>query len=219
MSFLSISRYTRSATALVVAMLLFATPVLAQDTDSDDEPVEEEVSNTEGLMIGGSIGAQGITSANQDDSDGGGTFGIQVGYGFSRLFTLYAGLDIGGVEGENNFTQSALASDEYGAAVLQLGGQFHFRTDEKLVPFFDVAFSGIGMGSDSSGEERLLSGGGISVGGGVKYFVSPVFALNGGLYFATGTWDELEVGDDTNDVGAGYDAGRLKVGVSWFPFK
>jgi hypothetical protein len=212
-----VSRYLPGVAALVVAMLLCAAPVLAQD--SDDEPLEEEVSNTEGLMVSGSVGALGITSAAQDDSDGGGTFGIQVGYGFSRLFTLYAGLDLGGMEGENSFTQAALQSDEYGAATFQLGGQFHFRTYEKLVPFFDVALTGIGMGSDTSGEDRLLSGGGLSVGGGVKYFVSPVFALNGGLYFGSGTWDELEVGDETTDVGAGYDSGRLRVGVSWFPFQ
>jgi hypothetical protein len=132
--------------------------------------------------------------------------------------TLYLGLDVAGLTTENAVTQDTFG-DDYGLGTFELGAQFNFRRDKKLVPYFDAALIGVGSAIDEGDSEILLTGGGFGLGGGVKYFVSPEFALDGGLYLSTGAYTEREVDGDTQDIDASFGNGRLIFGISWYPFR
>lgn len=143
-------------------------------------------SSTTGLYVRGYVSGNGV-------SGGGGTvsgrgFGAKLGYGFNPLLTVYVGADVFSVGVES-------------IAYVDFGAQFNFRAGEAaLVPYADLALSGIG---DDAGN----GGAGVTGGGGVKYFLSPGFALDGGLFLNASS---LEGGGSVTGA-------RLHLGVSWFP--
>jgi len=213
---------TRNAFVLLLALLLplggASTAHAQQQTDSETMEAEQTVSFTEKWYFHAHLGARSQNIGNSDDTDGGGGFGLRVGYGVSPLVTLYLGADFAGMESETASSQQFFG-DDYGLGTFELGAQFNFRRDKKLVPYFDAALIGVGSVVDENGREASIAGAGLGAGGGVKYFVSPEFAIDGGLYFSTGSYNELEVNGETQDIDASFNNGRLIVGVSWYPFR
>lgn len=214
------TKLMHNAFALLIAvLLLLGGSSTAQAQQNDAETMDAEaVSYTEKWYFHAHLGAHSQNVANRDDVDGGGGFGLRVGYGVSPLTTLYLGLDFAGMSTENAVTRGTFG-DDYGLGTFELGAQFNFRRDKKLVPYFDAALIGVGSVVDEGGREVSLTGGGFGLGGGVKYFVSPEFALDGGLYLSAGGYTEQEVNGETQDIDASFSNGRLIVGVSWYPFR
>lgn len=216
----SMTKLTQVTLGLWAALFLsFGGASTAHAQQAASETMDDtSVSNTERWYFHAHLAAHSQSIANQDDLDAGGGLGIRVGYGVSPLVTLYLGLDGASMSSEDDVSQSFFG-DEYTLGVVEIGAQFNFRRDKKLVPYFDAALIGAASVVDEDGREASIEGGGIGIGGGVKYFVSPEFALDGGLYTTMGSYDEQEVNGDTQDIGASFGMGRFIVGISWYPFR
>lgn len=173
-------------------------------------------SNTRGLYLNVHASATSITYEADDfedfdETDGGGGLGVEVGYGFSPLVSLFVALNGSGMEADGGDTYTLGHGD--------LGVRFNFRSGERLVPYASLAVTGRQATFEfENGGEIELSGGGGTLGGGLAYFVSPRLALDAGLRLTAGTFTDVSVGRLTVsnfDVDAG--SGRLVFGLSWFP--
>lgn len=187
---------------------------------------QAQFSDTEGFQLGASLYATSLTLDFDDASLGdevgsiddkidfsGGGLGVRLGYGFSRLFTLYADLGAANVEAEDE--------DEGAAAHFELGGEFSFGTPaQQWVPFVNVALQGFAIGDEEDGDSYAFSGGGIKVGGGVSYFLTPQFAARAALSASAGSITQFNIESDGVDVSvdvedATYTTGRLHLGVTY----
>lgn len=200
--------------ALAAAFALLAPASLAQVAKAPGKGAVTEApvrSNTSKLFVQAHLNGTGLSVEGEDAENGGG-FGLKLGYGFSPLFTLYAGFDAASMD--------AAGGGSYSYGFFDLGGQFNFRSGaHALVPYLDLALSGQAAVFDADGEDFTFSGAGVTLGGGLKYFVSPVLALDGSLTttlgrFTTVEYDGVSVEDEE---GLGTTGARFGLGLSWYP--
>lgn len=178
-------------------------------------------SGTDKLFVGIGLGGASIDSDDIDvDQQSGGGGALRIGYGFTRLFSLYLeGAAASIEEQDETFTLS------HG----DIGVRLHFGGPERaFIPFLDVGFSAREISVDDFNFEDdqgnpvtgdlEISGSGISFGGGFLYFFNPHWALDVGLKITTGEFDTVKV-NNISFSGFEVDAtsARLMVGVTWFP--
>ena len=189
---------------LTVALLLTAYTAQAQR------------SNTRGIFLNAHL--TGTTMAFNDDAfdtQSGGGAGIQIGYGVSRLVTLYLGVD--GSSMTNDHIEEGVT-----LAHVDLGVQLNFGRERSAArPYGTLAFTYREETFDFGGDivEIDFSGGGVTLGGGLKYFLSRLLALDVGLDLTFGKFSDVRVGGITAQNVLDLDAtsGRFTVGISWFP--
>ncbi|MEK9499982.1 hypothetical protein WI372_03160 [Gemmatimonadota bacterium DH-20] len=197
---------TLLASTLAAALLAPAT-LAAQPPDP---------SITRGLHLSLRTGGMGIGFEDDRDATGGG-LGLRIGYGFTDRFTAYLGLD--GSEMSDSDFEGVPADEDFGAAVVELGGRFHFRTTERWVPFAEASLSLIGVAfDDDEGREVGYGGPAGSVGAGLLFFASPTVAIEAGGAFTAGELQHREVNGVDTDVGIATSAVRIHIGVSLYPF-
>ena len=175
-------------------------------------------SNTRKLFLQTSIDGQSITYRDDgfDSADRGGGFSFRVGWGVSGLTTLYIGVNGSKLDGVNN----GVIDEEYEFGAFEIGARFNFRSGQTLVPFADVALRGVATQLQDVDLEFL--GGGLTLGGGASYFVSPTVALTAGLRFGFGNFNEIKLGGITADLDAadfGYGEIRYSFGVIFYPLR
>ena len=198
----------RSITYILLAFFFCSAQVAAQG----------QASNTRKLFLETSIDGQSLSYRNDgfDSADRGGGFSFRAGWGISDLTTLYIGVNGSRLDGVNN----GVIDQEYEYGAFEIGSRFNFRTGEALVPFADVALRGVASQLQSVDLEFL--GGGITLGGGASYFVSPTIALTAGLRFGFGTFNEIKLGSisaELNEQEFGYGEIRYSFGVIFYPLK
>lgn len=200
--------------ALLIALLL----VLA---GAPDRAVAQSDANTRGLFLNVRTGGHGVAFENDDEGTGHGG-GLRLGYGISDRFTMYLGIEAAGMKGELAFEEFA-AGDEFNVAFIELGGRYHFRPQERLVPFADASLAIMGVAYEkdqtTNGSDVTYGGLGGSFGGGVMYFVTPKFAVEGAASFVPGNLWDRSVGSQDNSVDIGMASVRMTVGVSFYPFR
>ena len=200
--------------ALAVACVLLAPATLAQVSTVPPASIAAAPaarSHTGKLFLQAHLNGTGL-SVEESDAESGNGFGLKVGYGFSPLFTLYAGFDAASMD--------ATGGGEYAYGLFDLGGQFNFRSGaHALVPYLDVALSGQAAILDVAGDDLTFSGAGISFGGGLKYFVSPALALDGSLTVTRGSFREAEYLGERETVDATANGARFGLGISWYPVR
>lgn len=177
--------------------------------------------NTSGLLLGLSLGGSSIRSDDLNSSrESGAGASAQLGWGLTRNFALL--LDVSGARIES-------VGGDFDLAHVDIGGRWHFVSDSRaLVPFLQVGVSGRAagrqnvfmadeMGNVYEGDLRIV-GGGVSVGGGLQYFVSPKWALGGQLEWTTGSFTRVQFNNVSVD-GLRIDAtsARVNMGFTWFP--
>jgi opacity protein-like surface antigen len=179
---------------------------------------------TEGFFLGGHVGGAGL-AAQFDDGDTeldldaqGGTLNLRAGYGFSRAFTLF--LETGGGELEAEFDVPILPDLEFdtGSYYLDLGGEFSFGDARaQWVPFVSAALNAVRFSNDEDGDEELaLSGGGLSLGGGVGYFATPQLSIRLAVATSFGQLNEITVGRTDRDLDdTTYSFSRLQIGLGY----
>lgn len=186
-----------------VAQRPYAPPAPDKKVAADATPAR---SNTQGLFLRTHLNGIGL-SLDQGDAESGGGLGVKAGYGFSRLFTLYLGFDAASME-----------SGEYSYALVDLGAQLNFGSaTSTLIPYLDFALSGQAAVMDMYGSNATMSGNGFTLGGGVKYFVSPVLALDAALLATPGAFNQISYQGQSGDVDFSTSGGRFTLGLSWFP--
>lgn len=166
---------------------------------------------TLGLSLNGHLNGSAWTFNDLDvDAEAGGGIGIGVGYGISELITLYAELDAASINPE--------AGDNYTLAHFDLGAQFIFLSPANpFRPYADVALSGRAARWEFLGADVEASGAGLSLGGGMKYFFSPPFALDLNLKWTVGELSEIKIGSLSREMDTDATSARFAVGISWYP--
>ena len=107
-------------------------------------------------------------------------------------------------------------------AHVDLGVQLNFGTARSAArPYGTLAFTYREETFDFGGDNVKIdfSGGGVTLGGGLKYFLSRLVALDIGVDLTFGTFSDVRVGGVTarNVVDLDATSGRFTVGISWFP--
>ncbi len=183
--------------------------------------VAQSDANTHGAFLNIRAGGHGVAFENDDDGEGLGS-GLRLGYGFNKRFTMYLGMEVAGMKGDMEFEEFA-AGDEFSVAFFELGGRYHFRPQERLVPFADASLAIMGViyekDQTTNGTEVTYGGLGGSFGGGVMYFVTPKLAVEGAASFVPGNLSDRSVGSQDNSVDIGMASVRMTVGVSFYPFR
>ena len=209
----------QNATALYTLMTRIHTYfLLAFVFLSFSSATQAQDSNTRKLFLQTSIDGQSLSYRDDgfDSADRGGGFSFRVGWGISDLTTLYIGINGSRLDGINN----GVIDREYEFGAFEVGARFNFRTGHTLVPFADVALRAVATQLQDVDLEFL--GGGMTVGGGASYFVTPSVALTAGLRFGTGRFNEIKLGGisaDLNNNDFGYGEIRYSFGVIFYPLK
>jgi hypothetical protein len=194
-------------------------------------------SNTEGLFLQGHLSGASVEVESNlrqvaDEDGSGGGLGIKVGYGFTPVFTLYAGLDVAaldnfnpGIFGIDDEIVDPFFNDEVGYLSFDLGTQLNLGAGRnRLVPYLDLALSYSGivyeLNDNFFNEDITVSGAGVSLGGGLKYFLSPTVALDISLTGTASEFEDVTIDGDEFDIpGLEFDtrAARFGFGIAWYP--
>jgi hypothetical protein len=187
-------------------------PAGAQHTESNGS---SSPGYTEGFFLNLRAGGRGLT-VEDDEADLGKGIGAKLGYGPSPGLTLYLGGDVAGLNVADPNVPS-LPAERYTLILADLGAQFNFRAESgRAIPYLEAALTGIISRYETDGERAVFSGSGGSFGGGLKYFVAPALALDGGLRFTFGKYRQLEVGRDDRDVDLNLSSAQLDVGLTFY---
>ena len=211
----------RSRTFVVTAAAACLGSALLATTLSAQQAVVTPKANTEKLMLSFALGGTSIKSDElEDDGESGGGFSLQVGWGFTKLFTLL--VDASG---------SVMDSDdeEFVLAHADLLGRFSFTNPRRAwVPFVEGGITGRVAGQDDivvegdDGPQEVdleISGGGLTFGGGLQYHVAPAWALGAGIRWTVGEFSTIKFNNVSVEDAFELDATstRLTVGVTWRP--
>jgi len=211
-----VNRTTRRSIAVVLACTGLAVPPVA--TSAQQTPR----ANTEKLMLSLSLDGASLSSDGlRDERQSGGGFSAQVGWGFTRLFTLL--VDASG---------AVLNPDDNEAVLVHfdLLGRFSFTNPGRAwVPFVETGISARIAGQDDAvviveddpqTVDLEMSGGGLTFGGGLQYHVTPAIALGAGLRWTVGEFGTVKFNNVERD-GFKMDATttRLNLGITWRPLR
>lgn len=197
----------RAVLLAAIAAGMAATPVLAQR------------STTRGFTVGAHLQGASLT-VEDDDPAGGGGAGLRVGYGFNRKLTGYIEAD-----GITFDVDNPEFGGEWTMGHLDLGLRYNFANSlRRWIPFLEAAVGGRTVRLEDATVEGdsigtlTFSGGALSVGGGLGFFVREKLAIETLVKFSGGTFEQIDVGNvSVNDLDIEASSFRFKVGVAWWP--
>lgn len=208
--------------AAVTFGALFASSLSAQSSS---------VVKTKGLMIGAHLNGSSIAFEDEDNNtskkerNSGAGAGAQVGWGFTKWFMVYGGVDAAKIEIKG---VTGLDDDEIGGDYTlihgDIGARFSFPSQSHgFAPYLNLALTTRVATAEVQDEDVSLSGNGVTFGGGVMYFFNPKWALDLGLQVSTGKFTEIEAGGiklDLDELGVDVEntnSARINIGVKFFP--
>ena len=179
--------------------------------------------NTSNLILGLSLNGSSISSDDltMSTESGAGLSG-QLGWGFTKNFAIVLDASAARIESlDGNFD----------LAHVDIAGRWHFVSrSHGFVPYVEVGYSGRAAskqdvlltddaGSVYTGDLTIL-GGGVSLGGGMEYFIAPKWALGGSVKWTTGQFNQVKFDNITID-GLAIDAtsARFNLGFGWYPMR
>lgn len=200
---------TIGLSALVAGALLSAGSLSAQSDNS-------------GFLLNLHLVGNGISGVGADvEMENGGGVGVALGYGFTDRVALYLNVDGAQIEYDED---ADVEDDTYTAVTADLGVRMNFGNEGmKLRPYINAAISGLVLAEEDeiAGEEleATISGGGLTVGGGVQYFFSPSLALDVALQATQGAFTDIAVNDEDEelDEGIAFTTSRIQLGLTWHP--
>lgn len=206
----SFLRPMRTALVLVVLLSLAClTPPSAYAQSDDARPQ----SYTKGLYVQGMLSGGALAFDDFDGTDPGFTFSGRLGYGITNTFGLFAEFDAGVFNAESEFTE-VVHAPEYVVGAFNVGGQFNFRSGKQWVPYGELALTGLITGDELS---NTFSAGGLTVGGGVKYYLTDSWALDGRLHLSPIEISSLDyAGQELEGLDVNAVSTRFSVGLTWF---
>jgi len=156
------------------------------------------------------LGAAWSLDDFETDTQAGGGFGVNLAYGFSEVVAAY--LEFSGAEIEPD------EGDPYVLGHVDLGAIFTVGAPtSKVKGNFMVALNGRVFELDQPGANVEGSGGGLTAGGGVLYFVSHKVALDANLLWTFGEISEIKVNGLTWNTNLDATSTRFNLGIAWFP--
>jgi outer membrane protein W len=197
--------------------LIFSALVAGAALTSTD--LSAQLSKNAGFMLNGHLQGASI-SVEDDDAEIGFGGGITAGYNFNERLGLYLTLATASIKPDGE-------EESLGLGQVDLGLRYTFgSTASKLRPYLNAALSGVALVEQDVEREEgevgdlSLSGGALTLGGGVQYFFSRSLALDVALQGSAGNFSTLSFdGDDVELEGEQFDltATRLQVGLTWHP--
>lgn len=183
-------------------------------------------SNTSGFMLNLHANGTSVTrpeiQGEKSDAESGGGYGARIGWGFTPKLTAFIGLDAAVLK----FKGPNAPEGDYALGHFDLGLTYNFAGSSKqLVPYLEGAVSSraIAFEADLGGgtkENWEQSGIGFSLGGGINYFFSRPWALNVGVLFTAGSFDDGKFGGtEVPETGGSANTLRVNLGVTWYPMK
>lgn len=179
----------------------------------------QPASTTGGWVLG--VHFVGATlEAERRASESGGGLGLDASWGLDNGLRFFATVSAAEMRPEESGVPNyALAQADLGLAYTFLGEDARWR------PYVDIALTGVitSWENITFGEQGRadidITGGAISFGGGVQYFLDPRWALFGGLRWSTGSFEEITINDVTVQLPAGSEvdlvAARLQLGFRY----
>ena len=152
-------------------------------------------SDPTGFHVGVNVAGAGITYDSDTQTDSGPGVGVTLGWGFINLITAYVEMTASTMDGLN------VSGDTYDMVNFDIGARFNFLDKgKKFRPYALVALSGIGAERDIAGRVPVISGGGLTVGGGLAYFFSRKISADVGLKFSSVTFTQSELAGATTTI-------------------
>jgi hypothetical protein len=184
-----------------------------------DPPVDGPLggrSNTAGFHLGVFLNGSAVQVEDSDIVEKGGGGSLHLGYGPSQNISLFMRANAAEIQSED-------ADESYILAHFDIGARYSFASAARaLRPFVQGAFSGRAFSLDAGSAGTLEARGpGFTAGAGVEYFFNPQVALEAGLSYSFGEFNEgrLDGGEwvDFEDEAFSATSSRIDVGVSWHP--
>lgn len=179
----------------------------------------QESVNT-GLMLGLHAVPMGIDGVGEEQfSEQGMGLGVTVGWGFNDRIAVYATTDFGYVDYDPD--NPAAVGEDYEAMTVDLGARVNLGNEfMRMRPFINAALSVL-MTTEDDPElgEAVTSGGGLTVGGGVQYFLHYKWSVLAAVQATMGAFTETDT-DNTDflfDQGVPYSHYRVQLGAMWHP--
>lgn len=202
----------RSVTGALLLMLCLVgglAPSAARAQSNDTRPD----SYTRGLYIDGMLGGSSISYDASDGVDPGVLASGRIGYGFTDLFGIFLEFGGGAYAADQDLTR-AIHPQDYVAGFFDLGAQFNFRSGKEWVPYAEISLNGIATADEF---ENSLSGGGLTLGGGVKYYITDAWALNGRIQVTGHSIESADLeGVRFENVDEDATSTRFAFGLTWY---
>jgi hypothetical protein len=204
---------------IILGLLAFSAAATTLQAQTAPLPSIVLRSSTSKVFFSSALNGSLIDVEERDGTDSGAGLMFGVGYGFTSNFAMF-------VEATGANLRSDAPDD--GLFHFDFGARYHFANPtSELIPFLDAALTGRVVSQDDAPFCEIggcqvgaldMSGVGFTFGGGVMYFATPTFALNGALKATVGEFTDVSF-DNVTVSGFELDATtwRLNLGVVWFP--
>ena len=167
-------------------------------------------SDPTGFHLGARLNGSAIQYENDNETESGGGLGLAIGYGFNRTVTLYA-------EGAGATVDMIGANDTYTLAHFDLGLRLNLGGEARsTLGFVSLGLSGRAAVLDLQGDPFSIAGGGLTVGGGVAFFLNPSASIDLGFKWTGGSFTEAEYRGLTETIDVSATSARFDVGFSWW---
>ncbi|MBT8488371.1 MAG: outer membrane beta-barrel protein [Gemmatimonadetes bacterium] len=182
--------------------------------------LQAQESTTRGFMLGAHLSGASL-AIESEDRNGAGGGGLTVGYGLNRNITLLVQLD--GAQFDEQSTGTV--EGDWRMGHVDFGVRYSFANSlRRWVPYLQGAFGYRSVSvqdpvvDNAQREEVEISGGGLTLGGGVDIYFAQTFALDIQLLWTGGEFSTLRV-DNVSATGFDVDAtsARFNLGVAWWP--
>lgn len=185
---------------LIFTMLLLVTTSFAQNSGSQDD---------KGIYLGASLLGASWNIPDLDlDSERGGGLGLRIGYNFNTNLAIFLSFDGSSIDPDEG--------DKYGLAHGDLGVEGRFGNSTSIVrPFLRGSLVGMAAVSDDGDDEVTISGGGVGLGAGLYFFLSPKASLSLGYTHSWININEVKVGSISVEVDENAESGRLGIGFAY----
>jgi opacity protein-like surface antigen len=185
-------------------------------------PGSAQQSTTRGFTVGlhttgASLKGDGA-DAERNEAGGG---GIHVGYGVNRRLTIFVQAD----GARFNEQSGGEVEGDWTMGHFDVGVRFNFANSlRRWVPFLEGAFGYRAVSvsdpvvNNNPVNELSITGGGLTLGGGVDFYFTESWALDLQLLWTGGEFTTFTV-DNVSVSGLDFDARstRLSLGVAWWP--
>ena len=167
-------------------------------------------SDPTGFHLGARLNGSAIQYENDNDTESGGGLGLALGYGFNRTVTLYA-------EGVGANVQTLDANDTYTLAHVDLGVRLNLGGEARsTLGFVSLGLSGWAAGMDLQGDVFSIAGAGVTLGGGVAFFLNPSASIDLGFKWTGGSFTEAEYQGLKETIDVSATSARFDIGFSWW---
>lgn len=173
-------------------------------------------SNTAGFHAGLFLNGSSVKLEDSDAVESGGGGSLHLGYGITQNVSVF-------VRGNAAQIQSDAGDDSYTMAHFDIGARYSFASAASaLRPFVQGAVSGRAFSADLAGQGTLEARGpGFTAAAGLEYFFTPAIAMEAGLSYSLGKFNEGRLGGgewvDFEDDAFNATSARFDIGVSIHP--